>query len=124
MHSILEKFSLFSWEVIHGKALGRTIGFPTANITLKSSETKLRDATYGLSGLIDGKKYFGIWAYRKSLDLFEAHFFDFSRDIYGEIISITPLFLIRENRKFRSLDELKDQIEKDREVMREWMQNA
>lgn len=124
MHSILEKFSPFSWEVIHGKALGRTIGFPTANLSLPSSCIDLPDGTFGLSGLIDGKKYFGIWAYRKSLDLFEAHFFDFSRDIYGEIISITPLFFIRENRKFSGLSELKDQIEKDREVMREWMQKA
>jgi riboflavin kinase/FMN adenylyltransferase len=60
--------------------------------------------------------------YRKSLELFEAYFFDFSDDIYGEIISITPLFQIRENYKFGGLEELKNQIEKDKNVMEEWIQ--
>jgi riboflavin kinase / FMN adenylyltransferase len=54
--------------------------------------------------------------------LFEAHFFDFDRDIYGELISIEPLFKIRDNRKFSSLDELKNQIEQDREVMKGWIE--
>lgn len=43
---------MISGIVIHGKALGRTIGFPTANISLPCSCTDLRDGTYGLSGII------------------------------------------------------------------------
>ncbi len=86
--------------MIHGKALGRTIGFPTANISLSCSCIDLPDATFGLSGIIDGESYYGIGVYRRDIELFEAHFFDFDRDIYGELIAIEPLLLIRENRKF------------------------
>jgi riboflavin kinase/FMN adenylyltransferase len=111
----------FSWEVIHGKALGRKIGFPTANISLSCNCTDLPDATFWLSWIIRGKSYYGIGVYRKSLELFEAHFFDFWDDIYGEIITIQPLFHMRENRKFHGLDDLKTQIEQDRETMNEWI---
>lgn len=55
------------------------------------------------------------------IELFEAHFFDFDRDIYDEMISVEPLFLIRENQRFTSLDGLKIQIQKDRELMMEWI---
>lgn len=57
----------------------------------------------------------------KDVELFEAHFFDFDADIYGELISVTPLFKIRENQKFFGLEELKIQIETDREVMKKYI---
>jgi riboflavin kinase / FMN adenylyltransferase len=117
------KYPTFSGEVIHGKALGRTIGFPTANLALACDCIDLADATFGLSGIVRWKEYYGIGVYRKNLELFEAHFFEFSDDIYGEIISIRPLFFIRENQKFSSLEGLKNQIEKDREVMQKYLKH-
>ena len=108
--------------VIHGKALGRTIGFPTANLSLPCDCTDLADGTYGLSWIVEGREYYGIWVYRREIELFEAHFFDFDADIYDEMISVTPLFLIRENRKFSWLEELKSQIQNDREVMENWLE--
>ncbi|GAB0174731.1 MAG: hypothetical protein HHAS10_06100 [Candidatus Altimarinota bacterium] len=114
-------FPSFSSLVIHGKHLGRTIGFPTANVKLDSSCTVLSDGTYGLKVFVDGKSYYGIGVYLRSQELFEAHLFDFSQDIYGEIITVTPLFLIRENQKFSGIEALKSQIEKDREVMQNWI---
>ena len=115
---------MISGIVIHGKALGRTIGFPTANISLPCSCTDLRDGTYGLSGIISWETYYGIGVYRRYIELFEAHFFDFDDDIYDEMISIEPLFLIRENQKFDSFEDLKNQIEKDKEVMEEWIEEV
>lgn len=112
---------MISGIVIHGKALGRTIGFPTANLSLPCSCTDLLDGTYGLSGIISWETYYGIGVYRRDIELFEAHFFDFDDDIYDEMISIEPLFYMRENQKFSSLDALKLQIQKDREVMEEWI---
>lgn len=116
-----QSFPTFSWEVIHGKHLGRTIGFPTANVRLDSSCTKLSDGTYGLEALVEGKNYSWIGVYLRSQELFEAHFFDFSQDIYGEIITITPLFQIRENQKFTGIEALKAQIEKDKQTMEDWL---
>lgn len=115
------KHMSFSWEVIHGKHLGRTIGFPTANVKLDCSCTDLKDGTYWLEALVNGWHYYGIGVYLRSQELFEAHFFDFQDDIYGEIITITPLFQIRENQKFQGIDALKAQIEKDKQVMEAWL---
>ena len=89
---------------------------------LDSSCTKLSDGTYGLEALLEGKNYSGIGVYLRSQELFEAHFFDFSRDIYGEIITITPLFQIRENQKFSGIEALKAQIEKDKQTMEDWLE--
>lgn len=112
-------FPHISWEVIHGKHLGRTIGFPTANVAFFDED--LSAGTYGLSGVIDGKKYYGIGVYLPHETLFESHFFDFSDDIYGETIFVTPIFKIRDNEKFSSLDMLKAQIQKDKETMDSWL---
>lgn len=111
-----------SGTVIHGKHLGRTIGFPTANVAFTSSE--LSPATYGLSGIVGGKSYYGIGAYIHYEDVFESHFFDFSDDIYGEEIFVKLLFKIRDNQKFSSLDALKEQIEKDKETMLSYLEDA
>lgn len=113
---------MISGIVIEGKKLGRTIGFPTANISLPCNCTELETGTYWLSAIVWGETLYGIWVYLRDLELFEAHFFWFDADIYGEMISVEPLFKIRENRKFANLIELKEQIQKDREVMEEWIE--
>lgn len=112
---------MISGVVIEGKKLGRTIGFPTANISVPCECTNLEEGTYGLSAIVWWESLYGVWVYLRGLGLFEAHFFEFDEDIYGEMISIEPLFKIRENRKFSGLSELKEQIQKDRAVMEEWI---
>ena len=107
--------------VIEGKKLGRTIGFPTANISLPCSCTDLSAGTYGLRALVRWEDYYGIGVFLTDQELFEAHFFDFDADIYGEMISVTPLFRIRENQKFSGIEALKAQIEQDKKVMENWI---
>ena len=115
---------MISGIVIEGKKLGRTIGFPTANIALPCSCSDLRAGTYGLSGIVRWEVYYGIGVFLAEQELFEAHFFDFSDDIYGEMISVTPIFKIRDNQKFSWLESLKSQIEKDRGVMKKWIEEG
>ncbi len=112
---------MISGIVIEGKKLGRTIGFPTANISLPCSCTDLSAGTYGLSGIVRGEDYYGIGVFLEDQELFEAHFFDFDADIYGELVSVTPLFKIRDNQKFSGIEALKTQIQKDQEVMKKWI---
>ena len=109
----------FSGIVIEGKKLWRTINFPTANIRINASD--IDPATYGVSVLLENQSYFGIGVHLENSDTFEVHILDFWQDIYGETITITPLIRIRENQKFPSIDDLKKQIEKDREVMQKWI---
>jgi len=107
--------------VVSGNKKGREIGFPTANIIPKSGIIKPKYGVYKALVKLSAeeKKYpaivnFGI---RPTIDgskpLFEAHIFDFNRDIYGKKIIIEFLDFIREEKKFSSLEELKKQIEKD-----------
>jgi riboflavin kinase / FMN adenylyltransferase len=102
----------FSGIVIHGKELGRTIGYPTANIALGAGT--VADGVYALHIITsDGMDYLGVGTYRENISLFEAHLFNFSGDLYDHLLTIEILGTIRDNQKFNSLDELKTQIQKD-----------
>jgi riboflavin kinase/FMN adenylyltransferase len=91
----------FSGIVIHGKQLGRTIGYPTANVALPIGIVD--DGVYSLEIDLDGMMYRGVGTYRTSIELFEAHIFDFDADIYGHMMTIAIIRKIRENQKFDSL---------------------
>lgn len=108
--------------VIHGKKLGRTIGFPTANIDI--SKTPLSPGTYGFETTIDGKIYHGIGAHLDGTTAFEAHIFDFSGDLYGACLDVTLLTKIRDNKRFESFEKLKEQIESDKATMIEYIKNT
>lgn len=99
------------WVVIHGQKLGREIGFKTANIEVKEDE--ISEWTYKLNGIIGNDIFHWVGSYLPKKWVFEAHFFDFEKDIYNEEIEIFVLKKIRENKKFSSLEELKKQIRED-----------
>ena len=104
-------------EVIYGKQLGRVLGFPTANLRF---ENKIYPefGVYGVKVHIedDEKIYNGVMNIGRNptVDIgvlsVETNIFDFSKDIYGEIILIEVLENIRSEKKFNSVDELKKQI--------------
>lgn len=105
--------------VQHGDKLGRTIGYPTANITLGNY---LRPAygIYAVRGrlddgqLVDGAANLGI---RPSFDppreLLEPYFFDFSGNLYGRTVEVELHAYLRPEMKFDTLDALKAQIDRD-----------
>lgn len=107
-------YELITGVVISWKKLWRTIGFPTANISLK--EGIIDEWTYKINIIIDDKIYSWVWVYLKSTGLFESHIFDFSSDLYAKNISVRILDKIRENTKFESFEDLKKQIQKDVET--------
>lgn len=107
-----QKFTSITWKVIHWKKLWRTIWFPTANLFL-SKESGIKDGTYKVCWLIEWEVFRWVWVFRENLELFEAHFFDFSGDLYGQNITVMLRWFIRENKKFDSLEAIKKQIELD-----------
>jgi len=120
------KYSL-SGVVVSGNRIGRTIGFPTANMSLYDP-LKLVPAggVYAVIAEIQGHKYPGICniGYRPTLNdgrgqVIETHILDFDSDIYGMDISIFFLNRIRDEIKFSSLEELKTQLKNDEEKVRE-----
>ena len=113
----------FSGKVVKGKQLGRTIGFPTANIQI-DEEYKLipKNGVYIVKSTISDKTYFGMMniGTRPTVDgknlTIEVYFFDFEKDIYDTSITVSILDRIRDEKKFDSFDDLKKQIEKDKET--------
>ena len=106
--------------VVRNNQLGRTIGFPTANLQLIDQKKMLPAAgVYAVSVEARGKTYNGILNIGTRPTIgdgalsVEAHILDFSEDIYGEKIRIHFHRYIRPERKFNSLQDLKHQIEAD-----------
>ncbi|MBE8168611.1 MAG: bifunctional riboflavin kinase/FAD synthetase [Shewanella sp.] len=110
---------LLSGRVAHGKKLGRTIGFPTANIALKRNVVPVR-GVFAVRCFWDGSDvYEGVAnvGFRPTVNgqycQLEVHLFDFNEDIYGQYIEVELMAKIREERPFESLDALKKQILND-----------
>jgi riboflavin kinase/FMN adenylyltransferase len=107
--------------VSKGKQLGRTIGFPTANIKIVE-EYKLipQNGVYIVQSNLDGIMYHGMMniGTRPTVDgttqTIEIHFFDFQKELYNQKITISLLHRMRSEQKFESVDALKKQLDKDK----------
>ena len=113
-------FSL-SGRIVHGKSIGRTLGFPTANIKVKE-EYKLhpKNGVYLIESIINKKQVFGMMnigikpTLDKSSKTIEVNFFEFEGDLYNTKITVSIKQFIRKEIKFDSLELLKSQIQKDK----------
>ena len=117
-------------EVVHGKALGRTVGLPTANLSFPDHKLLPPQAIYVTRVRIDGETFPGmtILGLRPTVDNFtyitiETYILDFSTDIYGKILELELHSRLRDIRKFNNLAEVKAQVERDMEEIREYLYN-
>ncbi len=102
-----------SGVVVGGKRLGRTIGYPTANLRLREPLKCVPGAGVYLSRVfLQGKVHIGM-SNVDAASLVETHIFDFDRDIYGLDLEVTFECKIRDEVRFSSFDELKKQLKKD-----------
>jgi riboflavin kinase/FMN adenylyltransferase len=112
-------------EVIHGAKLGRTLGFPTANMALPP-ETQLRPGIYAVRfRRADGSVHDGVasFGYRPTVTdngaaLLETVLFDFAGDLYGEVCSVSFFGFLRPEMKFDGLDPLVVQMNHDADEAR------
>ena len=107
--------------IIKGKQLGRTIGFPTANLKIEENYKLIpRNGVYIVSSIINNKTVFGMMniGFNPTVNgenqTIEIHFFDFEADLYHQKITVSLLHRIRSEQKFDSVVLLKEQLEKDR----------
>jgi riboflavin kinase/FMN adenylyltransferase len=109
-------------KVIRGDQLGRTLGYPTANLMVEERYKLIpSDGIYAVKVYVEGKAYKGM-AYigpRPTVNgmtrNIEVNIFDFSADIYNKELRMEFLHFVREDIKFASLDELVVQLGKDKE---------
>ncbi len=111
----------FDGYVIHGNQIGRTIGYPTANVIYPEKLVKIPYGVYSVRINIRNNNYKGMMNFgikptvneNNKTPVAEVYILDFSDDIYGEFVNIEIEKQIRLERKFESLDKLKEQIKKD-----------
>lgn len=115
---------LVSGTVVKGNQLGRSIGYPTINVLPDNpSLDEIPKGIYAVRALLHGRHYDGManLGTRPTLGLqellLEVNLFDFSGDIYGEKLTVYFFDFIREEKKFESLEELKDQIGQDKKMV-------
>lgn len=125
----MERVSLYmgrdysiSGEVIRGKRLGREIGFPTANIIPDKDKLLPADGVYRSSVCIDNVVYRSITNIGSNpttdtdkVTRVETHIIDYSGDLYGRDLTVSIKSFLRSEIKFNSINELKIQLELDKQ---------
>lgn len=129
-HLLGRPYQIFG-EVVHGKALGRTVGMPTANLQAPARKLMPQFGVYGTLSDIDGDAVMGLTniGQRPSVDdhsyvTIETFLLDFSKDIYGKRIVLELRAYIRGVVKFPNLEAVKAQVDRDIEAIRNELQEA
>lgn len=112
----------FEGEVVHGDKIGRTLGYPTANLkSVDEEKIVLGDGIYAVTADVEGKNYKGMMSigFRPTINgkrrVVEVNLFDFSKEIYGQVIRVHVVKYLRSEVRFNGLEELKEQLHKDKE---------
>ena len=111
----------FSGKIVKGEGIGKKLNHPTANIKIQDSDKIIpANGVYAIKCCINNAQIYGVMniGNRPTVDnnettTIECHLFNWSKDIYGEIMEIEVVDKIRNEVKFPSLDMLKSQIELD-----------
>jgi riboflavin kinase / FMN adenylyltransferase len=110
-----------SGEVVKGDQLGRTLGYPTANLSIQSSYKLIPgEGIYAVTVDCEGTRFGGMLyiGNRPTLEnkklAIEVNIFDFDQDIYGTTITVNFIKFLRGDMKFANLDLLKEQLAQDK----------
>ena len=111
---------LLSGTVIDGEKIGRTINYPTANISFDKDKLIPKAGVYAVTIFVLNKSFDGMLNIGIQQQKIEVHIFDFSKNIYGLDIKIEFKKLIRSNIKFANISQLKNQLIEDEKKCREF----
>jgi len=120
--ALLGRRYAMSGKVVEGNKLGRTIGFPTANISLTFPEKLVpKNGVYAVLVKVAQNQYQGMMniGYRPTISesalTLEVHIFEFEEDIYNQYITVFFVKYLRDEQKFDSVEDLKQQLYIDKE---------
>lgn len=121
----LQPLYQFTGRVIHGLGIGHTVGMPTANLPWPEGKTEPPFGVYAARVEVNGKEYVGVTnvGKRPSVDgdprpSVETWLLDYSGDLYGREITVRLMAFLRPTVKMASLDEVKNQVQRDAEAAR------
>lgn len=117
-----------SGEVMHGRGVGHTMGFPTANIDIAHTRKMLpKEGVYAVrmgGGKCEGKRGIANFGAAPTFGvdstMLEVHMIDYKGDIYGETVTVEFLHRIRDIQRFDSASELQKQLKEDIEEAHRW----
>lgn len=119
VNKLLGKDYFVTGVVEKGREVGRTLGFPTANVSLPMEKFLLKSGVYATYVFINGKKYKALTnvgtapTFSVNKHLIETHVLDFSGDLYGKKLTVYFTSFIRDIKKFDSKEQLISQLESD-----------
>jgi len=109
-----------SGTVIHGKKIGRTIGYPTANISIDQLKLLPKKGAYIVDVFLENKRYKGMLSIGTNPTVFgnslsvEVYILDFNEDIYGKEISVNFREFLHDEIKFESIEKLIERLDEDK----------
>ena len=115
-------------EVVEGRKIGRTIGIPTANLTIPKDVVQLRHGVYACKATVEGNTFLAVTnvGCRPTVGghvvTVEPWLLDFKGDLYGKMLTLEFFQFLRTEKKFDSLEELKAEIQKDAQQTRDFFE--
>jgi len=120
----------FDAKVVHGRKIGRTLGFPTANLEIAENYKLIpKTGIYIVRVLLDNQYFKGMMSIgtnptvNGTRQTIEVHILDFDQDIYNKKIRVYFIEKIRDEQKFISLEELKNQMQRDKQTTLDYFLN-
>ena len=127
-NSVMEQPIILKGNIVHGKALGRTVAMPTANLDVTEG-TIPKEGVYATRISVRGDIYVGVTnvGRRPTVDqesnvTVETYIADFNKDIYGEKVVLEVHKFLRPIQKFESLQEVQKQVKMDVEAAKIYFQ--
>ena len=121
---------MLTGKIKKGKGLGRTLNYPTANLKIPEAYKLIpKNGAYVVKSILEGSTFYGMMniGVNPTVDgknrSIEIHFFDYSKDLYGEVIRIDVLHRLRDEHKFSSLDALRQQLDRDRVIALDYIRS-
>lgn len=115
-----------SGSVVHGKKIGRTIGYPTANIETDSIKLLPKKGAYIVEVLLKGRSYKGMLSIGTNPTVngekltVEVYILDFNEDIYGENLTVSFRDFLHDEIKFEGLEKLIERLDEDKRLTEEF----